>query len=144
MAEAYPWGAQSPQARLSKLQGSLTRNHEARERYMAGHKTKVAEFDDAERQLKADIRVCEGIIEKERTEAQSQQLSQLLARIAGKGAVDLGALLSDPNLEKKLIALAAEAEKPAEVKPSKAKKAAGASEGDSGGGEAGAPAALAA
>src|SRR3546814_5512777 len=106
MADAYPWGAQAPSARLTKLEGTLQKSVTAKNKYLEGHRQKIAEFDEAERQLKADIRACEAIVEKERIEAQSNQFSKILTKIAGSGGVDLAALLADPDLEKKLAAIA--------------------------------------
>ena len=119
MADAYPWGAQSPQARLSKLETALKKSLGARDTHMEAHRAKIAEFDDNEKRIKADIRACEAVIEKERTEAQSEKLSKILTKIATSGSVDLGALLSDPNLESKLAALAADNSRSAAKKPAK-------------------------
>src|SRR3546814_4289900 len=105
MADAYPWVAQAPSARLTKLEGTLQKSVTAKNKYLEGHRQKIAEFDEAERQLKADIRACEAIVEKERIEAQSNQFSKILTKIAGSGGVDLAALLADPDLEKKLAAI---------------------------------------
>src|SRR3546814_10757907 len=66
MADAYPWGAQAPSARLTKLEGTLQKSVTAKNKYLEGHRQKIAEFDEAERQLKADIRACEAIVENER------------------------------------------------------------------------------
>lgn len=105
MADAYPWGSQAPAARLRKLTGDLTKTTGARAAYLEAHKAKISEFDETERSLRRDISACEAIIDRENREAQSQQLSKLMARIAGGGKVDLGALLSDPDLESKLAQL---------------------------------------
>lgn len=125
MAEAYPWGAQAPAARLTKLQRDLERNGQARERYLETHKTKMAEFDETDKTLKGDIRVCEGILEKETREQASNQMAKLLQRLAGSGKIDIQALVSDPNLEQKLMELSAPSDAPAKPKaaPKKAEKA---------------------
>lgn len=120
MAEAYPWGNQSPQARLSKLDTTLKKSQAARDAHMEAHRAKIAEFDENEKRIKADIKACEAVIDKERTEAQSEKLSKILTKIATSGSVDLGALLADPNLEEKLAALAADNAKSAAKKPAKA------------------------
>lgn len=114
MADTYPWGSQSPQARLSKLQRDLGKNQQAREHYMETHRARVAEFDERDRSLKSDIRACETIIDKERTEANSQALAKLLARVASSSNVDLELLLSNPALvEQRLAALGSELQAPA-------------------------------
>src|SRR3546814_12124200 len=99
-------------------------------KYLEGHQQKIAEFDEAERQLKADIRACEAIVEKERIEAQSNQFSKILTKIAGSGGVDLAALLADPDLEKKLAAIAEGNSKAVEKKPAKSPAKSSGSEGD--------------
>src|SRR3546814_20961838 len=71
-------------------------------KYLEGHQQKIAEFDEAERQLKADIRACEAIVEKERIEDQSNQFSKILTKIAGSGGVDLAALLADSSEERRV------------------------------------------
>src|SRR3546814_7724401 len=106
MADAYPCGAQAPSAHLTKLEGTLQKSVTDKNKYREGHRQKIAEFDEAKRQLKADIRACEAIVEKERIEAQSNQFSKILTKIAGSCGVDLAALLADPDLEKKLAAIA--------------------------------------
>lgn len=120
MAESYPWGAQAPQPRLTKLTSNLQKLQAQRDRYLEGHKAKISEFDENERAIKADIRVCESILEKEKNEAQSAQFTKLVSKIAVSGSVDLGALLADPDLEKKLLALAEDANRAATKKSGKA------------------------
>lgn len=137
MADAYPWGAQAPSARLTKLEGTLQKSVTAKNKYLEGHRQKIAEFDEAERQLKADIRACEAIVEKERIEAQSNQFSKILTKIAGSGGVDLAALLADPDLEKKLAAIAEGNSKAVEKKPAKSPAKSSGSEGDDDAGAAG-------
>src|SRR3546814_18575020 len=133
MADAYPWGAQAPSARLTKLEGTLQKSVTAKNKYLEGHRQKIAEFDEAERQLKADIRACEAIVEKERIEAQSNQFSKILTKIAGSGGVDLAALLADPDLEKKLAAIAEGNSQAVEKKPAKSHaKSAGYKGGENG------------
>src|SRR3546814_13984867 len=130
MADAYPWGAQAPSARLTKLEGTLQKSVTAKNKYLEGHRQKIAEFDEAERQLKADIRACEAIVEKERIEAQSNQFSKILTKIAGSGGVDLAALLADPDLEKKLAAIAEGNSPPLATNPAKSPANSSGSDGE--------------
>lgn len=110
MAEAYPWGAQAPGARQKKIQRELEKVVTARDRYLNEHKAKMAEFDEAEKTLRADLRACEAIIERETRENQSQQLSSVLQKLAAAGKLDLEDLLKDPNLGDKLAGLVAKPE----------------------------------
>ena len=139
MADAYPWGAQAPAARLTKLEGTLQKSIGAKDRYLEGHRLKLAEFEDAERKLKADIRACEAVVEKERIEAQSNQFTKILTKIAGSGAVDLSALLADPDLEKKLAAIAQANSKNVDKKPAKSPTKASGSDDDNAGADGKAP-----
>lgn len=138
MSESYPWGSQAPQARLSKLKLNLGKSQTARERYMEGHKTKLAEMDEAERQIKADIRACEGIVQKELAEEEGLKLSKLLSKIAGSGKVDIGALLADPDLETKLVALASAQGKSSDKRAGKAPTKPSSASEEAGSGDAGA------
>src|SRR3546814_17928388 len=70
------------------------------------------------------------IVEKERIEAQSNQFSKILTKIAGSGGVDLAALLADPDLEKKLAAIAEGNSKAVEKKHAKSPAKSSGSEGD--------------
>jgi hypothetical protein len=127
MADAYPWGTQAPAARLTKLQRDLEKNTGAKNAQVESHRAAMARLESEEKGLKSDIRACEAIIEREQREAHSQQLSKLLQRMAGSGAVDLAALLADPELEKKIASIAQDAAQKgagdAAKKPKSAKKA---------------------
>ncbi|QAY80118.1 hypothetical protein [Sphingosinicella sp. BN140058] len=110
MADAYPWGTQTPQARLSKLERDLSGEESRKTKYLEGHRAKMAEFEKSDREIRADIKVVQAIIERETAEAQSRELMKTIQKLASSGKIDLAALVSNPDgLAAKLAEIGAQA-----------------------------------
>lgn len=108
MADQYPWGSQAPQTRLSKIQSTLKANERAREKFLESHRVRMAQFEEVERQAKADLRQCQNIIDKERGEANAASLSRMVLRLMGTASPDqIETALKDGSLEQKLAAIVA-------------------------------------
>lgn len=63
MAE-YPWGSMLPAKRIATIDNQIAVNDKKRADLIEAHKTKIAELDENERKLKADLRQATSIQEK--------------------------------------------------------------------------------
>lgn len=125
MADQYPWGSQSPQARLSKLQNALTSSERSRDRALEKHKEKMAKFDEADRQTKADIKQCQQIIDKEQQEANANSLTKLMMKMLSSSSAEaVQEALKNGTLEGKLASITTDLESPDSAAAKDGKKSA--------------------
>lgn len=122
MAE-YPWGSMLPAKRIATIDNQIAVNDKKRADLIEAHKTKIAELDENERKLKADLRQATSIQEKESREATVAAATKALERFMNSPAangVDLDELIRKGTFEKILGAAIAEAGKSAPAKKSAA------------------------
>lgn len=111
MADQYPWGTQTPKARIAKLQGTLEASARSRATAVKKHKEHLAKFDKADRQTKSDIRQCQQVLDKERTEAQAAHFMKIAMKALGNAdASALDEALSSGQIEKRLQSLVSDIE----------------------------------
>lgn len=102
MADEYPWGKEAPQKRVSKLENLLRTNEKKREEFLASVKAKVAEFDETDKTLKADLKAATAIMDRERNRAQIASASRVMEKVFGGASVDLDEVIKSGRFEELL------------------------------------------
>lgn len=132
MADAYPWGSQSPAKRVSALEGNIVANDKKRSAAIESHKARIAEIDEADRQFRSDLKAANIIVDRERREATSAAAAKVLDRIIGSANsdVDIDDAIRSGEFEKIVMkaiadAAAAKAKPKAKAKPEAEQTAAG-------------------
>jgi septal ring factor EnvC (AmiA/AmiB activator) len=122
MAE-YPWGSVLPAKRIATIENQIAVNDKKRADLIEAHKTKLAEFDENDRKLKADLRQATTIQEKETREATLAAASKALERFLNSPAangIDIDELVRKGQFEKMLGDVVASASKATPTKKSDA------------------------
>jgi hypothetical protein len=146
MADAYPWGSQSPAKRVSALESNIQANDRKRAAAIESHKARIAEIDEADRQFRSDLKAANVIVDRERREATSAAAAKVLDRIIGSANsdVDIDDAIRSGEFEKLVMkaiadAAAAKAKPKGKAKPdadpAEATPPAGSQDGESGTGQ---------
>lgn len=105
MADEYPWGKEAPAKRVTKLETNLRNLDKRRDDLVTAHKAKIAELDEAERALKADLKAASSILEKERKDTQVASALKVLERVLGGSSLNIEDALKSGQFEQDLAGL---------------------------------------
>lgn len=106
----YPWGNKEPARRVADLEKAFETFEKRRADEAKAWAARQAGFVAEERQLKADLKAAQAILEKAQREAAARAVAQSVERLMASGKIDLSALSEGADLEQKLLeALAAKA-----------------------------------
>lgn len=99
----YPWGNKEPARRVMELEKAFQLFDKRRKEETKAWAARQAQFVSEERQIKGDLKLARGILEKSRREAAARNVAQSVERLLASGKIDESLLTDEGGLEKLIL-----------------------------------------
>ncbi len=100
MSEPYPWGTQAPTKKVAALESSIASNDAKKAEAVKRHRDEIRKFDEADKGLRAELKVAQGIVDKEKAEANAASATRVLMRMLATTSIDVEEALRTGDFEK--------------------------------------------